>query len=178
MADKLIPTSPTELPANQVDNYYFNLNRILNDGELLFSGTSLEDIPDRPHAQLTDIDAADNTDTDVTFDKHVSNALMKESKDHRDATSAHGATGDIVGNEDFATALVAGVVLEAVTQADAVSSTVSVDSADAGATYTSAEQTLINELKADVNTLTTDLNNAIVVINALIDKLQTAGVMA
>lgn len=66
----------------------------------------------------------------------------------------------------------------AATQADAIASTVSVDSANAGGTYTAAEQTLINELKADVNTLKGDLNAAIIVINALIDKLQTSELMS
>lgn len=178
MADKLIPVSPSELPREQIDNYYFNLHRVLTDGSLLFADTSLEQIPTRPHDQLTDIDAADNTDTSIVFDKHVSNALMKESKDHRDATSAHGATGDIIGNLDLATDLLTGVVKQALLQSDAVASSVSVASADAGATYTSAEQTLINELKTDVNQLTSDVNDAIIVINALIDKLQTAGQMA
>ncbi len=62
--------------------------------------------------------------------------------------------------------------------ADSVPSTVSVDTADADATYDSNEQTLINELKADVTTLVVDLNSAITQLNALMAAMRTAGLMA
>lgn len=45
-----------------------------------------------------------------------------------------------------------------------------VTAADAGATYTAAEQTLINEIKADHNQLQADFND-------LLAKLRAAGVM-
>ena len=177
MAKRFVPINPLGGDRFSESTYYDVLANLLTDSTKLLEGTNLSDIENRPHSDLTGIDAADNADTDPDFNKHVSNALMKESKDHRDATNAHGATGDIIGNLDLATTLLTGVVFQATTQTDAVDSTVSVDATDAGATYTVAEQTLINELKADVNTLVTDLNNSIAVINALIDKLQTAGVM-
>lgn len=177
MAKKLLPPNPEFLPPENRKIYYAELNRVLSESDALLEGTSLEDVTARPHSALQDIEGADDTDTDTVKDKHVSNAQMKTTADHIAATNAHGATGDIVGNEDYATTSEYGVVKKAETQTDATASTVSVTSTDAGATYTSAEQTLINELKADVNTLTTDLNAAIAVINALIDKLQAADLM-
>lgn len=57
---------------------------------------------------------------------------------------------------------------------DATASTVSVASADAGGAYTAAEQALINEIKGDVNTLVTDVNNAMAKFNTLLANLRTA----
>ena len=62
--------------------------------------------------------------------------------------------------------------LSVAAQADAVASTVSVDSTDASNLATVI--TLANELKADVNTLVTDLNAVVTVLNALITKMETA----
>lgn len=62
--------------------------------------------------------------------------------------------------------------LNVAAQADAVASTVSVDSTDASDLATAI--TLANELKADVNTLVTNVNSAITVLNALITKMETA----
>ncbi len=53
---------------------------------------------------------------------------------------------------------------------DATASTVSVDSSDASNLATVI--TLANELKGDVNTLVTDLNNAITQVNALLANLR------
>lgn len=69
-----------------------------------------------------------------------------------------------------------GLVLEAANVADAVASTVSVDSADA--TDLPTVITLANELKADVNTLVTDVNAAIIQLNATLASIQAAGQMA
>jgi hypothetical protein len=55
---------------------------------------------------------------------------------------------------------------------------VSVDAADADASYSANEQALINELKADVNTLVTDLNTAITKLNALMANMRTANQIA
>lgn len=56
---------------------------------------------------------------------------------------------------------------------DASASTVSVDSSDA--TNLATVITLANETKGDVNTLVTDLNNAIAQLNALMANLRVAG---
>jgi hypothetical protein len=68
------------------------------------------------------------------------------------------------------------------TQAAAVAagvfSSVSVTSANAGATYTVAEQTLINEIKGDVNTIATGLQSVGNAVNNIISALRNAGLMA
>lgn len=119
---------------------------------LNFSGSKLSDIETRPHSDLTSIDAADDTDTDNTFDKHVSNAIMKASKDHRDSDAAHGSNGDIVGFLDLADTLTVGLVLKGATMNEVTLT--------AGATYTSNEQDMINDLKAQLNSLRTSLQAA------------------
>ena len=55
---------------------------------------------------------------------------------------------------------------------NAVQSTVSVDSPDA--TDLASVITLVNEMKADIGTLVTDLNNAVTQMNALLASLRDA----
>lgn len=45
----------------------------------------------------------DETDSDTTKDKHISNALAKSYSDHLVATTAHGATGAVVGTTNTQT---------------------------------------------------------------------------
>jgi hypothetical protein len=45
----------------------------------------------------------DETDTNATKDKHISNALAKSYSDHLVATTAHGATGAVVGTTNTQT---------------------------------------------------------------------------
>lgn len=85
------------------------------------------------------------------------------------------ASGQLVGNNDFATTGIGGVVNEAVNVADAVASTVSVTSPDA--TDLPTVITLANETKADVNQLVTDLNAAIAQVNAFLLANQNANQM-
>lgn len=92
---------------------------------------------------------------------------------------------------DLASTGAPGVVKKAVANADAVASTVTVAAVNApaggagtaaGAWDTAANRdlaiALINELKADVTTLTTDLNAAITRFNALQATLRTAAVLS
>jgi hypothetical protein len=104
---------------------------------------------------------------------------------HIDAESAHGATGSIVGTDDYATALLGGTVLLANAVADALSSAVSVTSPDATAApaaYSQAQAqtvvTLANEMKGDINTLVSNLNSAITQLNALLASMRTAKQLA
>lgn len=100
---------------------------------------------------------------------------------HISAQSAHGATGDIVGTGDYASAGVGGTVLLAAAQADAVVSAVTVTAPNASAapaTYTQAQMAevvaLVNELKADLTQTVADLNAAIAVINGSLSTERTA----
>lgn len=65
---------------------------------------------------------------------------------------------------------------QAVDPTDESASTVSVDAADASDLATVI--TLANEMKADINTLTTDLNNAINKYNTLLANLRTGALIA
>jgi hypothetical protein len=49
---------------------------------------------------------------------------------------------------------------------------------DAGATYTVAEQALVNEIKADIATLNTNIQSIGTAINRLLTAMQTAGLQA
>lgn len=109
----------------------------------------------------------------LEFDAHVADQ------------SAHGATGDIVGTDDYATALVGGTVLLAAAVTDAIASTVSVTSPDATAAPAAYNQTqaqsvvtLANEMKGDINTLVTNLNSVVTQLNALLASERAAKQLA
>ena len=91
----------------------------------------------------------------------------------------------IVTQGAAATTTTPGLVFQAAVVANALGSSVSVDTADApsqGATYdqndVQAIADLANELKADVNTLITDINAMNTQINALLTALRNAGLLA
>ena len=91
---------------------------------------------------------------------------------HVGDNSAHGATGAIVGSQDFCSSSVGGVVFISATVPNAVSSTVSVTSPNASAApaaYNQAQMAevvaLVNELKADLTQVVSDLNAAITTLN-------------
>ena len=103
---------------------------------------------------------------------------------HEALTIAHGSNGDVVGKLDLATESLVGLVKQMDLVSDAVASTVAVASADVAAagatydqTYTDTIVTLVNETKADLNTLTTDLNAVITVVNTLLADSKTSGQM-
>lgn len=111
--------------------------------------------------------------------------LRLEFNTHVAARSAHGATGDIVGADDYATALVGGTVLLAAAVANAVASTVSVTSPDATAApavYDQAQAqsvvTLANEMKGEINTLVANLNAVVTQLNALLASERAAKQLA
>jgi hypothetical protein len=102
-------------------------------------------------------------------------------KVHEGAVVAHGSAGNIVGNLNFCTDLVGGVVLLMDFVVSAVASTAEVTIADVGAapvaysqTYADSQTALINDVKAKHNTLLTDVNNAITQLNELITNSITA----
>ena len=103
---------------------------------------------------------------------------------HEALTIAHGSNGDVAGKLDLATESLVGLVKQMDLVSDAVASTVAVASADVAAagatydqTYTDTIVTLVNETKADLNTLTTDLNAVITVVNTLLADSKTSGQM-
>lgn len=101
-------------------------------------------------------------------------ALTVDFNAHESANSAHGASGDIVGVNDFCTLSTGGTVLLASALAASPTSTLAVvatpnaagisyDQADA-ATWVSA----INELKSDFNALITEYNALVSKVNGII----------
>lgn len=100
---------------------------------------------------------------------------------HDASDSEHDVTGNNVGTGDFATTSVGGVVRLAALVTDAAVTTATITTADigtAGATYSQAyaqEQTdLINEEKAKINTLITDVTSAVTQLNAFLAANKTA----
>jgi hypothetical protein len=100
--------------------------------------------------------------------------------EHVNAESAHGATGNIVGTDDYATAILGGVVLLAAAVADASGSTITppADVTAAGATYTQVyaqEQTdAINALRQNVIDLVAANNALVAVVNQMLATERTA----
>lgn len=128
------------------------------------TASALADLASRPHSALTGVGEANDADTDTTKDKHVSNAQAKGYADgvtastaHIAATSAHGATGALVGVGDVASTGTAGVIVQGAAVADVASA----DAATQGVTYSQADvqsiATLANETKAQLNALLASL---------------------
>jgi len=76
------------------------------------------------------------------------------------------------GSDDHA------ALTQASTVAAASTTTVTVDSTDAGGAYTAAEQTLINELKTDLNQTAANITTLQNKINQVITVMKSAGLMA
>ena len=106
-------------------------------------------------------------------------------KSHEDLNSAHGVTGSNVGNEDFASDLIGGVVLLMNLVNDAIPSTQEITLVDilpAPAAYDQAYMQTIadmaNDTKAKHNQLMIDLNSVVTQLNDLIAKTKTAKQMS
>ena len=105
---------------------------------------------------------------------------------HVNADSAHGASGDVVGNTDFATGGTGGVVNLAANVADPSVTTTAIATVDVGAApvvysqaYTQSQTNLINECKAKINSLVnSDVLDLITQLNAFLAANQTAKQMA
>lgn len=99
---------------------------------------------------------------------------------HEADLSAHGANGNIVGTNDYATTLVGGTVKLAAATANATSSTVSVTLAPnaAGVAYSQTDAAtwvaLLNQQKTMINQLTSDLNALITLFNSSLATERTA----
>jgi hypothetical protein len=103
---------------------------------------------------------------------------------HEGLEEAHGSNGNVVGFNDLADETTQGLVKRMAVLANAVQSVVNVaiaDAAAAPAVYSQAHsQSLVdlsNANKAAINTLVTDLNSAILVLNNFIAKSKVSGQM-
>lgn len=106
--------------------------------------------------------------------------LQIDLTNHIAAQSAHGASGDVVGNLDYAAASVGGVVWLATAVGDAVDSATTPPSSVAAApvaynqAYEQTQADAINDLIGNVIDLQNALNSAIDVINSSLATERTA----
>jgi hypothetical protein len=139
---------------------------------LQFINENTADIADI-QVQITTIDGQIVTiQADIATLESDLEIVADDLADHVAATVAHGATGDVVGNLNYASSAVGGVVLEAVAVADAGTASIAPPAvlAAAGAAYSQAyaqsQTDAINTLITNVVDLRNFLNSAITVINS------------
>ncbi len=161
-AQVILNTDNIEINADNIVIIDGNLTDHINDTDGAHAASAIS-FDNSGGLAATDVQGAiDEVDGDLTT--------------HVNANSAHGAGGDVVGNTDFATSGVGGVVNLASTVALAAFSTVNVGNPDA--TDLPSVIILANELKQDVNFLVGDLNAAITQLNAFLAANKTAKQMA
>lgn len=116
----------------------------------------------------------------VTTAEGEIDTLQLDLTNHIAAQSAHGASGDVVGNLDYAAASTGGVVWLATAVGDAVDSTTTPPSSVGAApaaynqTYEQTQADAINDLIGNVIDLQNALNSAIDVINSSLATERTA----
>ena len=116
----------------------------------------------------------------VTTAEGEIDTLQLDLTNHIADTITHGASGDIVGNLDYAAASVGGVVWLATAVGDALDSAVTPPAAVAAAPatyvqgYAQSQADAINSLISNITTLKNDLNSAIDVINSSLATERTA----
>ena len=104
--------------------------------------------------------------------------------DHVIDRDTHGVLGNIVGTQDYPTAITGGAVLLAAAVADAVPSAVNatLNPNAAGAAYVQADAAtwvaMLNQHKTLINQLKTDLNAAVTQLNALLAAERAAKQLA
>ena len=110
--------------------------------------------------------------------------LRLEFDTHVAAQSAHGATGDIVGTDDYATSLIGGTVLLAAAVADAAPSAATPPAAVAAApaaysqAYTDSQTNAINALSTALAQVIVDYNAVVTQLNALLASERAAKQLA
>ena len=104
---------------------------------------------------------------------------------HEGLAMAHGVLGVNVGTLNFAQALTGGVVLLAAKVTDATQISTAIVTADVGTapvtydqTYAQSQTDLINENKATINNLVTDVTTLTTQLNAFLAAVQTAKQMS
>lgn len=156
-------------------------NKAEVDNELLVFTATLEETIVQVNINIEGISVnADNISINALAIQNNADNLAS----HESLESAHGSNGDIVGFDDLADETTQGLVKRMAVLADAIASTagVVVDDANAApAAYSQAHSQelvdLSNANKAAINTLVTDFNNAVTVLNNLIARSKTSGQM-
>lgn len=156
-------------------------NKAETDEDLLIVTATLEETIVQVNVNIEDISVnADNIGLNALAIQANTDAL----EEHELLEIAHGSNGEIVGFLDLADETTVGLVKRMTLLADAIASTVSVVVADvsaAPAAYSQAHSQelvdLSNANKAAINTLVTDFNNTVTVLNNLIARSKTSGQM-
>lgn len=130
-------------------------------------------------------EAINNNSNSITETNEGLTETSNSLTSHIDQTEAHGANGDIIGSNDIATESVKGLVNRMAALALAAESTSGVIHADAPSAPASYSQSHTQELvdlsnanKASINSLVTDFNNAVIVLNNLITRNKSSGQMS
>lgn len=156
-------------------------NKATTDAELLVVTSSLEETIIQVNVNIEGISVnADNIGINALAIQANTDAL----EEHELLETAHGSNGNIVGFDDLADEVTQGLVKRMALIADAIASTVNVVVADASVAPVAYTQSHSQELvdlsnanKAAINTLVTDFNNAVTVLNNLISESKTSGQM-
>lgn len=172
-----IGTNTTELEQIRVDIDSLDSRVDVTEAEIASINSDITSL----NSSVTLINSA-ITDIDLRVEILESDlpALESEFEDHVADTVAHGSTGDIVGTDDFCTALIGGTVLEAASVAPVPASTLSITSTPnaAGAAYVQADAAtwvaMLNEIKTDFNALIVEYNALRVQLNLTISTEITA----
>tara|TARA_R110002153_G_scaffold173631_1_gene326405 strand:- start:1696 stop:2301 length:606 start_codon:yes stop_codon:yes gene_type:complete len=124
-----------------------------------------------------------NTD-DISINNLAINENASNLEEHELLETAHGSNGDIIGLDDLAEEAIQGLVKRMALIADGVASSANVVQADASAAPAAYLQAHSQELvdlsnanKVAINLLVTDFNNAVTVLNTLIDNSKTSNQM-
>ena len=151
------------------------------DEELLVITATLEETIVQVNINIQAI--ADN-ENNITINANAITDNANNLTTHEGLEEAHGSNGVIVGFDDLADEATQGLVKRMAVLADAIASTAGVVVADASvapAAYSQAHSQelvdLSNANKAAINTLVTDFNNAVTVLNNLIARSKTSGQM-
>lgn len=130
-------------------------------------------------------DSITETKEDLTETNEGLTETINSLVSHIEQTEAHGANGDIVGFNDIATESMKGLVNRMEALSLAVQSTVEVTNPNISAAPATYDQSHTQELvdlsnanKAAINSLVTDFNNAVIVLNNLITRNKTSGQMS
>lgn len=160
-------------------------------GDINNNNYELNQLTIRVQIAENDIDAIeirlDQAETDISdIDSRLTTAegdlatVTSDLSDHEADQSAHGATGDIVGTNDYCTTSIGGTVLlaEAVADVTPVSVSAAITPAAAGAAYVQADAaTWVNALfehRTNINQLATAVSNLITQLNLLLANSRTA----
>lgn len=119
------------------------------------------------HAQLFGVPTGTGALNDINVNQSSHSNLSGVTSYQHHGAGQHSALAQAAASSDASASSVS------VTTANATVSAVAVTTADADATYGTEEQNLINELKADLNTLVTDVNTSANLANEIKGDVNT-----